>query len=269
MIINHEHREYQRRWKVAGKNKFNGAFYYSREICKNIIPNVNTDRNWITVNLRGVGADHSIVFVHNNLRPENYEWLRQYNDIVLVCGVPETVDKVSHIGQAIYLPLSIDLEYVERFKVAPDRRRGTAFAGRPSKRTMDSANVPSGVDILEGMSRPNLLAAMATREKVYAVGRTAIEARALGCEVLPYDERFPDPDRWAVIDNKDAARILQLKLDAIDHPEQCEFVEEPIEEPNMDWTRAELVKYAEEHGVELKSKDTKTTILRRIEEANE
>lgn len=218
MIIDHNHKEYRKKWRLAGKNKYNGAFYYSKEIAKNIIPNVDTDRNWITVNIQGVGVDHSIVFIHNNLHPENYEWLSRYKDIVLVCGVPETVEKVAHIGKAIYLPLSIDVEYVSQFRVAPEQQSGTAFVGRPAKRRMDGVKLPSGVRIIEGLKQRQMLPEMAKCKAVYAVGRTAIEAKALGCEVLPYDKRFPDPERWQVVDNKDAAKILQEKLDEIDGP---------------------------------------------------
>ena len=37
-----------------------------------------------------------------------------------------------------------------------------------------------------------------------------------GCEIMPYDKRFPDPSIWRVLDNRDAAKILQQKLDEID-----------------------------------------------------
>ena len=63
------------------------------------------------------------------------------------------------------------------------------------------------------MPRERLLKKMAQYKKIYAVGRTAIEARALGCEILPYDPRFPDVDRWKVIDNLEAAKMLQEELD--------------------------------------------------------
>ena len=88
MIIDHTHPNYLRKWRNAGLNQFNGAYYYSKEIVENIIPNVETDRNWITVNVKGVGLNHAIVFIHNNLHPENYEWLKfyGYKDLVLVCG---------------------------------------------------------------------------------------------------------------------------------------------------------------------------------------
>lgn len=213
MIINHEHPKYRKKWNRIGKNKYNGAFYYSKEICKNIIPRVKTQRSWITINIPGVGCNHAIVFIHNNLHPEHYDWLSQFNDLVLVCGVPETCEKVAHLGRAVYLPLSIDVAYVEQFKV-DQKTKDTAFVGRQSK--MKHGSLPNDIDYLCGMKRQELLPRMAHYKKVYAVGRCAIEAKVLGCEVLPYDERFTDPDRWQIIDNEQAAVILQRILDEID-----------------------------------------------------
>ena len=67
------------------------------------------------------------------------------------------------------------------------------------------------------MPRELLLDELAKYKKAYAVGRCALEAKALGCEILPYDDRFPDPSIWKVLDNKEAAKILQEKLDEIDN----------------------------------------------------
>lgn len=251
MIIDHTHKDYVKKWNAlseGGRN--NGAYYYSKEIVENIIPRVRTDRNWITVNLRSAGCDHAIVFVHNNLHPEHYKWLTKYEDIILVCGIESTVDKVSRFGRAIYLPLSIDVDYVSQFKT--EDKQGTAFAGRPQKRR--EATLPSGITILEGLDRETLLRRMATFEKVYAVGRCAIEAKCLGCEIGIYDPRFPE-DCWQVVDNKDAAAILQEKLDEIDG----------INRPSMEWLKADLIKYAEDHGVETDKRDTKAKILERLE----
>ena len=201
-------------WNNAGKNKHNGAFYYSKEIVKNIIPLVKTDRNWITVNIPGTGCDHAIVFIHNNLHPENYDWLHDYGykDLILVCGIPETVEKVSHLGHAVYLPLSIDVENVKKFKT--EKTKDAAFVGRPAKRK--GLELPEGIDIIEGLPRQQMLAQMAEYKTIYAVGRTAIEAKALGCRLKAYDPRFPKVSRWKVLDNKDAAKILQGLLDEID-----------------------------------------------------
>ena len=216
MVINHDHKTYRKKWRTIGANKYNGAFYYSKEICANIIPNVRTDRNWITLNIPGVGCDHAIVFVHNNVHPDHYDWMKKYDDMVLVCGVPETCKRAEHLGTAIYLPLSVDVEYVSQFKV-DKKTKGTAYVGRKNKATW--GEFPNETELLCGMKRQTLLPAMAQYEKVYAVGRCAIEAKILGCEVLPYDPRVPDPSIWKIVDNKEAAFILQQLLDEIDGKE--------------------------------------------------
>ena len=251
MIISHTHKRYKDKWKRLTNGRYNGAYYYSQEIVKNIIPLVKTDRNWITVNLPGFGADHSIMFVHNNLHPENYDWLKRYNDIVMVCGVKETCEKVNHIGKAIYLPLSIDTEEVEQYR--QDERSGAAFAGRPSKRSMNGVELPKDIDIIEGLPRDRFLQEIAKHETIYAVGRTAVEARALGCEIAAYDPRYPDPDVWQVLDNREAAKILQAELDAID----CATAD-------MQWTKAELLEYCKAKGIEVTSRLTKAQIMERI-----
>ena len=211
-VFSHESERYKKAMARTKKGKNNGAYHYSREIVKNIIPNVETDRNWITIRAEGVGCDHAIVFVHNNLHPERYDYLKAYEDLVLVCGVPETCEKVAHLGKAIYLPLSVDVEYVEQFK--RPKTREVAFVGRKSKTKL--GKLPPNIDYLCGMKRQSLLPEMAKYMQIYGVGRVAIEAKVLGCEVLPYDHRFPDPDVWKVLDNKDAAVMLQKELDRID-----------------------------------------------------
>lgn len=212
MIIDHDDPEYRLRWQSKGANRFNGAFFYSKEIVKLIIPNVKTDRNWITINTLGKGCDHSILFVHNNLEPKRYDWVKRYKDVILVCGVESTCKKVAHLGKTIYLPLSIDTEDVKKYRCEKDRE--VAFAGRPDKRAL--GNVPFNCDYLMNLPRTRMLKAMARYRRIYGVGRIAIEAKCLGCEVLPYDRRYPNPDVWKVLDSRDAAKILQKELDKID-----------------------------------------------------
>lgn len=215
MIIDHNNLRYQRIRENAGDNMYNGAYYYSREIVKSIIPKVKTDRNWITVNVEGAGCSHAIVFIHNNLQPERYEWLYQYGftDLILVCGLERTCEMVKHLGTPIYLPLSIDLEYMKKF-MGIEKTKDTAYAGRKSKTNM--GRLPDGIDYLCGMKRAQLLKHMAEYKNIYCVGRTAIEAKVLGCRVLPYDERFPDPNIWHIVDNSIAAEMLQRLIDEID-----------------------------------------------------
>lgn len=221
MIYDHNHSWYVARWKYSGNSRWNGAYYYSQEIVRNIIPRIKTDRSWVTVNIpqqnrvpqfEACAESHSIVFIHNNLHPENYDWLSRYDDLILVCGVPETMEKVAHLGMPIYLPLSVDVDDVKRH-IRP-KTKDVAFVGRRSK-SAGHEFLP-GTEIISGMQRDDLLDVMAEYRKVYAVGRTAIEARVLGCDVLPYDDRFPDVSIWKVMDNLEAVTMLQDMLDEID-----------------------------------------------------
>ena len=218
MILDHTEPNYvKKRNSLAEGNKFNGAYYYSREIVKNIIPHVKTDRNWVTVRLDDIPIpEHSIVFIHNNRNPNYYEFLRNYKDLILVCGLERTVDNMQYFGKAIYLPLSIDVEYVKRFRVE-EKTKEMAFAGRLIKISkMYHAPVPKECDILTNMSQHRLLQAMADYKKVYCTGRTALQAKVLGCEIGVHDPNFPDPCIWKVIDNRDAAKMLQNILNEID-----------------------------------------------------
>ena len=218
MIIGARNSIYAKVRMYAGLDRFNGAYYYAKEIEDNIIPLVKTDRSWVLINSLGYipCPDHSIVFIHNNLNPERYDWLKSANDLILVCGMPETCDKVRHLGKAVYLPLSIDTKYVEKYKKYRPKKKlkEVAFVGRENK--LKLGHIPDGTDVITNMNRSRLLKEMAKYRKVYAVGRTAIEAKLLGCEVLPYDYRFPDTSIWEIIDNRTAVDILQSYLDIID-----------------------------------------------------
>lgn len=218
MIIDHTHPLYaEKRRKLPSDNKYNGAYYYSREIVKNIIPRVKTDRNWITIRLpeMKVHPDHSIIFIHNNRNPNYYSYLRDYKDCILVCGLPATAENLRFFGKTIYLPLSIDVNAVKKYRVK-EKTKEIAYAGRIIKLKYMNNRVPKDTPVLSGMPQSKLLREMAKYKKIYASGRTAMQAKVLGCEVLPHETNFPDPNFWKVVDNREAARMLQEKLDIID-----------------------------------------------------
>lgn len=272
MIINHEHPKYIEKWNSIGKAKYNGAYYYSREICRNIIPNVKTDRSWITINVKGEAEDRAIVFVHSNLHPENYDWLKEYKDLILICGLPETVENMKHLGTAIYIPLSVDVEEVEAHR--RPKTKDTAYAGRASKK---GAEVPPGVDIIAGLERDEFLDRLAEYKTVYCAGRVAIEAKILGCEVKTSNRvRFPDPSRWEVCDNHYAARLIQMALDEIDgKQEEEELTEEgspeaaPVtKEMLQELKKKDLAAILEEDGIKIKSKATKDELIQAILDNN-
>lgn len=212
MIIDYNHPIYKaKRENMSGFNKYNGAYYYSKDIVKYIIPKVKTDRNWVTVRI-DQATDHSIVFIHNNRNPNYYSFLRNYEDVICVCSTRHSYENMVFFGKPIYLPLSVDIKSVEKYKVK-NKTKEAAFAGRRNKITN---HVPSSADILTDMPQSALLKEMAKYKKIYAVGRTAIQAKILGCEVLPYDNLYPDPKVWKVIDCSEAAKILQQELNKVD-----------------------------------------------------
>ena len=216
MIISHENPEYIAKWNAMhpeGRN--NGAYYYSIEIVKNIIPRIKTDYNWTTINI-GRSMDHSIVFIHYNFNPlENYSYLEKYNDLILVCGLESTAKEMrKKYDKVIYLPLSVDVAEVSSHK-RKAHWKDYAFCGRYSKVEPYRDRLADGTKIICGKDRSEMLDEMSKYKYIYGVGRVALEAKILGCTVLPYDDRFPDPNIWQVLDNKDAAMMLQRKLDNI------------------------------------------------------
>lgn len=210
MIVGIGSPEYAARWGRMGGSRWNGAYYYASELERLVVPHVDTERPWVLVEA-GTCFDRSIVFVHDNINVERYGYMAACGDLILVCGVPETVPKVEHLGRAAYLPLSVDVSEVERYRVR--RRHGTCYAGRLSK---ERGDLPSSVDVVGGMERGEFLSRLARYRYCYAVGRTAIEAKVLGVEVLPYDPRYPDPDVWQVMDSSEAVPLLQGIVDGVE-----------------------------------------------------
>ena len=212
MIIDHTHPEYIKVWKTIGASKWNGAYYYSKEIVENIIPYVKTDRNWVTVNIHKaqIGVDHAIFFVHSHYyqHPEWYEWLTRYEDLIMVCSTVDDFDMAGKYGKPIYLPLSLDVDYIKTF--ATEKTKEIAYAGRLEK----CKGIPKDVPRLHGMERKDFLTELAKYKTVYAVDRVALEARILGCEVIGDYDYNNAPEE--IIDHKDAVRILQQELDRID-----------------------------------------------------
>lgn len=218
-VFDHTRPRYLRQQSKLGTGKNNGAFHYSIEIVKNIIPNVKTNRSWVTVN-SGECENGAIVFIHNNKEVERaYGWLRDYKDLVLVCSTKRTCelcDKLK-LGTTVYLPLSVDVAEVEKYKVAGKTKEACYVGNMWSWKTSDLIRyVPRGTQYLTNLSRDELLTRLATFKVAYAIGRCAIEAKILGCEVRTCDSRYPDPDMWKVLDNKDAAKMLQKALNKID-----------------------------------------------------
>ena len=218
MIIDHNHPEYDALRKKCGNGKYNGCWYYSNEIVKNIIPNVKTWRGWNTVGRELTGmCDHMIVFLHDNSTPWNYQWLKKYKDLVLVCSSDYTRNSVIYSGHTILLPMSIDTEYVKQFRTK--KTKDTCFVGNvwvKKSLTDPSVLIPGKVDFFSSLPREKLLKEVAKYKRAYAIDRCAQEAKVLGCELIPLETRYHCDDVGKVVDNHEAAEILQMELDKID-----------------------------------------------------
>lgn len=222
-IIDTSNRKYIDYTKVFfsnGRGMHNGAYYYSKEIVENIIPNVKTDRPWDTLGMKAVGSkDHAIVFIHSNINLEKvYKWLEKYKDQIYVVSAKHVYDWfVEHGKKTIYLPLSVDVEYVKQFKTR--KTKGTCYSGNrwKFKRADEDKNIPKDVDFPpENLPREELLKFIAPYEDLYAIGRCAIEGMILGCKIRPFFWRYMDPSIWKILDNRDAAKLLQRALDMIE-----------------------------------------------------
>lgn len=212
--------QYRAYRKTFADGKHNGAYYYAKEIEQYFIPVIKTNRSWDVLGMRITNhVSHSIVFIHHNIDMDRvYKWLEKYDDMVLVVSQQHVYDWAVGKGyKAILLPLSIDTEYVKKF--SEKKTKDSCYAGNRwrFKREDEEKNIPNGVDFPPAnMDRKDLLRFMAPYKKCYAIGRCALEAKVLGCKIMPFYWRYMNPSHWKVLDSRDAAKILQQKLDEID-----------------------------------------------------
>lgn len=215
MIIDHNHPEYTKLRKKIPKGKYNGCWYYSNEIVDNIIPLVKTTRDWNTVGRELSGMhDGMIVFLHDNSTPWHYDWLKNYENLVLICSSEYTLKSVIYSGHTILLPMSIDTEYVKQFRTK--KTKDTCFVGNVWVKENCHSKIPNNVDFFSSMPREELLKEVAKYKRAMAIDRCAQECIVLGCELLPIKTSYHCDDVGRVLDNRDAAKILQQELDKID-----------------------------------------------------
>lgn len=181
-------------WRSGRKSgKENGAYYYSKEIEDNILPEIKADVLVVTAGAALYTAidlpDGCIVVCHDN-RSTKQSYGRLFGKgIVWVCSKHSTVETLEGYGErAVYIPLSIDTQYVKQFK--RKKTKDTAYVGNAwdFKRAYLNS-LPANIEQLSDMPRVKLLKEMAKYKNVIAEGRTLQEAQILGCntEVPKYD----------------------------------------------------------------------------------
>ena len=203
-------------WQEMNVGTNNGAYWYSKELLENIVPKIKTDRDWVLINVKNQCTDRAIVFIHDNANPEFYEWLRNYKKLILVCSQIKTLNtmiKMFPKFHCIYIPLSIDTEFVKQFKVKR-KTKDTGYFGRIQKCPKNLLEDES-VDKLHGGKHEDLLKEVAKYKNIYAIGRCALEAKCLGCKVRGHEGEWNNVE-FELRDNSEVIPELQRLLNEID-----------------------------------------------------
>ena len=201
----------------------NGAYWYSKELLDRVVPKIKTDRNWVLINAEHSCTDHAIVFIHNNAHPERYEWLAPFKDLVLVCSTVKTLNTMIEMfpkAHSIFIPLSIDVDDVKQFK-AKKKTKNICYYGRLEKCPQEILEDET-IDKLGDGDRDKLLKQVAKYKTVYAIGRCALEAQALGCDVKSHSGEY-EGVKFELLDNEDIIPELQRLLNEIDGVKTCQL----------------------------------------------
>lgn len=199
--------------------KENGAYYYSKEIEENILPELKLDMLFVTA-----GAvlyttrelpDGTIVICHDNRSTRQSYGKLFGKGMIWVCSKHSTVETLERYGEkAVYVPLSIDTEYVKQFK--RKKTKDTAYVGNAWAFKREYLNsLPIDIEQLSGMARVKLLKEMAKYKRVIAEGRCLMEAQVLGCktEVPKYDGH--ESVYVEALDNREAVKYWRRALQPI------------------------------------------------------
>jgi hypothetical protein len=124
-----------RSWQArigAGRN--NGAYWYAREIEDIILPELSNLNLWINT----VGSNFlsprdipkgAVIVCHDNIKTvRTYRRLFKLG-VLWICSKQSVADTLIKNGEkAVYIPLSVDTEYVKQFK-RKRRTKDTAYVG--------------------------------------------------------------------------------------------------------------------------------------------
>lgn len=205
-----------------GVTRNNGSYWYAREIEEIILPQIDKKLFIVTAAASIYGSheipDNAIVVCHDNRTTVNsYGFLFKKN-ILWICSKQSTVKTMLKEGErAIYIPLSIDTEYVKQFN-----RRKTkeiAFVGNSwAFKKSYLSTLPKSIAQISNLEREDLLKEMAKYKRVIAEGRCLMEAQALGCkcEVPKYENL--ESVYVDLLDSRDAIPLWQEALNK--EPEQ-------------------------------------------------
>jgi len=199
-------------------SKFNGAYYYTKTFEEDIVPYVKTDRPWNLIGFKTCGGvDNMITIIHNNIEPsKDYIFLHKYQNVVSISNVKKTAEVMLQYGYSIYLPPCVNVKKVRAFGKGIKKDQVACFVGNPWPVYRDEIDkyVPAWVHRFGAMPREELLPIVAHYKEAYAIAVTAVECRALGCEIMKRSDRY-DPEDFPLFDVGDAVKCIEHALDIV------------------------------------------------------
>lgn len=205
-------------WQI-GRNVNNGAYWYAREIEEIILPelvNIN-----LYINTVGAQLYHArelpkgaVIVCHDNVTTRK-TYMKYFGMGVLwICSKQSVVDYFTVWGEkAVLIPLSVDTEYVSKFK-RKRKTKDTAFVGNAwSFKQKYLESLPEDIDQLHSMARDDLLKEMAKYKNVIAEGRCLIEAKVLGCNYELPKHGYGDTVDREVIDSRETIPLWRDTLE--------------------------------------------------------
>lgn len=218
-ILGTESSKYKKWYDQQGVRKNNGSYYYSKEVEQIILPHLSdlpvviVTAGAVLYNTRDIPRG-SVIICHDNRTTKDSYGKFFGKNMLWVCSKQSTVDTLSSYGErAVYVPLSIDTQYVAQFK-RQRRKNATAFVGNAwAFKDKYIASLPDDVVILNDMERGQLLKEMAKYKHVIAEGRCLMEAQVLGasCTVPQY----PDGVESVYVEAVDSRDVIGMWRAAI------------------------------------------------------
>jgi len=221
VIISTKSPEYIKARNALKSGKFNGAYYYAREIEEIMLPLLKTDRNVFTIHVPNIGIDNALIWAHSNIQLESvYNHWHKYKDLVFIVSQKQTYDKLICLfpnDKIIYLPLSIDFSYLDKFKYMGQRKGSVYFGNVWAERHSIFEKIPKSVNRLHDVPRKRGLEIIARAETVYACGRCYLESLYLNPKGTIHVKPDYATDDLVLIDTHEAVKLLQKELDKIEN----------------------------------------------------
>lgn len=209
-------------YSKQGVTRNNGSYWYSKEIENIILPHINKKLFIVTSGAKLYNRleipNGAIVVCHDNRNTKTSYASLFGKNILWICSKYSTLKIMESLNErCVYIPLSIDTNYVKKFKSKKTEK--IAFVGNSWNFKKNYLNsLPKDIKKISNLERDELLAEMAKYKNIIAEGRCLMEAQVLGCksEVPKYEDL-----ESVYVEALDSLKAIPFWIEALkDEPEQ-------------------------------------------------